>query len=260
MIRRDTMTYDGAPAWLLISQLAHARLSADLAEAWDDDLRPLIEPRGSFVETVRRHDDGWLVWEQRPEVYGGKPRDFMEMPLDESLAIWRRCIAVAGIIGPASAVIVGGHFRSLLEKTMLKHEARHDWPLDFEHLAEEFVAEQDAHRAEYLRGCVADRRSNAEAGVDRGLHLLQLFDFASLWLCCAERSEPQTMTGPDGEDYVFTPHDAENVVVEPWPFRPAELELSVVGHRVAAMNYASDQALATAPAAEIGLRWRLFRR
>jgi hypothetical protein len=260
MIRRDVTADDGTPAWLLISQLAHARLAAELADAWDDDVRPLVEPRRDFIETVRRHDDGWLVWEQRPEVHGGKPRDFMEMPLDESLAIWRRSIAAAGVTGPAASVIVGGHFRRLLERTLLKHESRHDWPPDFEHLAEEFIVEQDAHRAEYLADCEAGRRASAKADVDRGLHLLQLFDFASLWLCCAARTEPQSMTGPDGEAYVFTPLDVENIVVDPWPFRPAELELSVVGRRIAAIDYPSDAALAEAPSTEIGPRWRLFRR
>lgn len=260
MIRRDVTADDGSPAWLLISQLAHARLAADLADAWDDAVRPLVEPRNVFVETVRRHDDGWLVWEQRPEVHDGTPRDFMEMPLDESLAIWRRSIAVASVLGPASGVIVGGHFRHLLERTFQKHESRNDWPVDFEYLAEEFLAEQDAHRADYLAVCPSERRAAAEAVLDRGLHLLQMFDFASLWLCCARRTEPQVMTGPDDETYVFTPQEAGIIEVEPWPFRPAELELSVGGRRVAAVAYPSPDALATAPSAVIELRWRLCRR
>lgn len=260
MIRRNVTADDGSAAWLLISQIAHARLAGVLAEAWNDALRPLVEPRDVFVETVHKHDDGWLVWEQRPEVHGGKPRDFMEMPLDESLAIWRRSIAVAGVVGPASGVIVGGHFRRLLERALHKHELQHDWSDDFEHLAEEFIDEQQSHRDEYLASRPAERRAEAEAGVDRGLHLLQFFDFASLWLCCAERSEPQSMNGADGETYFFTPVNAQNIAVEPWPFRPAELELSVVGRRVAAIDYPSADALAAAAATEIELRWRLFRR
>jgi hypothetical protein len=256
MIRRD-VTYGGGPAWVLISQIEHARLAAELADAWDVRLRPLVEPREAFIETVRRHDDGWLVWETRPEVSGGVPRDFMEMPLDESLAIWRRSIAVAQTISPAAGSIVGGHFRFLCAKTHEKHEERRDWSAGVEHLAEEFLAEQDELRREYLAAVRPEQRLAAEAAVDRGLRLLQMFDFASLWLCCAERTEPQTLTGPDGESYVFTPRDARRIAIIPWPFRPNELDLQAGGRRVSVGDYPSSEALAAAPSQEVELAWHL---
>jgi len=266
MIRRDVRLPDGDAAWMLISQVAHARLAEEVARAWDHSRRPLIEPREAFLQTVRRHDDGWLAWEQRPETHRGTPRDFMEMPVDESLAIWRRSIAVAATIGPAAAVIVGGHFRELLQRGLDKHEAERDWPPDVEHLAEEFVAEQDDRRAEYLAACDAAGRRNAEqfagrqaaeASLDRGLAWLQMFDFLSLWLCCGERTEPQAMPGGDGETYVFTPADSGAIVVNPWPLSVPKLDLGVVGRRVAAVDYPTAEALAAAPSVEIELRWTL---
>ena len=239
-------------------------LATDLAAAWDESRCPLIAPLDAFVETVRKHDDGWIAWEVRPEVHDGVPRDFMEMPLDESLAIWRRSIAVAQTISTAASVIVGGHFRFLLNKGLAKHEVRHDWPPEMEHLAEEFIEEQDSLRAEYFAACSPELRKQAAATVDRGLRFLQLFDFASLWFCCAERTKPETMTGPDERSYVFTPGataadsgSAAEVTVEPWPFRGESLGLSAVGRRVPAASYPSADALAAAPATEIELRWRL---
>jgi hypothetical protein len=242
---------------VLISQIEHARLAAELADAWEDRRRPLIEPREAFVETVRRHDDGWLVWETRPEIADGVPRDFMEMPLDESLAIWRRSIAVAATIGQVWGLVVGGHFRALCAKTLEKHEARHDWSTDVEHLAEEFIEEQDSLRREYLSAESPEQRIVEETIVDRGLRLLQLFDFASLWLCCAERTEPQSLTGPDGETYVFTPRDARRIAIAPWPFRPRELVLQVDGRRIPFADYPSSEALAAAPSQEVELQWHL---
>lgn len=268
MIRRDATFDDGTPAWLLISQLAHARLSGELCAAWDDDARPLPLPREKFIETIRRHDDGWLPWEQRPEVHDGVPRDFMEMPLDESLAIWRRSIAVAHTIHPAASVIVGSHFRALCEHSVTKHETRHDRPADFLYLAEDFIEEQQSLRAEYL-ATVAEAEQGREGSVlDRGLRLLQLFDFASLWLCCSVPTQPTTMHGPGSgqgsgagegglESFLFTPIDEQRIRVAPWPFRPASLELSVVGRRVKAAEYSGSESLAAAESTEVELRWSL---
>jgi hypothetical protein len=257
MIRRDVTAADGSPAWMLISQIEHARVAAELAESWDAGHRPLIEPREEFIAAVRRHDDGWLVWETRPEVCDGRPRDFMEMPLDESLAIWRRSIAVAQTISPSAAVIVGGHFRFLCARTHEKHEDRHDWSANVEHLAEEFVAEQDELRREYLASVRPEQRAEADLAVERGLRLLQLFDYMSLWLCCAARTEPQTMTGPDGEAYVFSPQGGGRIAIDPWPFRPTIVFLLINGRRVAVGDYPSSEALEAAPSQEVELRLRL---
>jgi hypothetical protein len=160
-----------------------------------------------------------------------------------------------------SSVIVGGHFRFLLSKGLAKHEARRDWSPEVEHLAEEFIEEQDDLRGEYLATFRPEQRSAAEATIDRGLRLLQMFDFASLWFCCAERTEPETLTDPDGRSYVLTPGAragaATEVTVGPWPFRGERLELAVVGSQMAAADYASAEALAAAPTTEVELRWRL---
>jgi hypothetical protein len=263
MLRRDVLDDAGRPAWLLISQLAHARLAAELAAAWDFASHPLVEPRELFLETVRRHDDGWQVWEQRPEVYNGRPRDFMEMPLDESLAVWRRSIAVAGTIGPLAWVTVGGHFRRLTQMTLDKHEARHDWAPDTEHLAEDFLDEQDGHLREYLASFDPARRPEAEATASRSIRLLRLFDYMSLWLCCATQIDVETITGADGETYRFTPQggapESQAITVSPWPFVAPQLELSVGGRRIAAVAYGSNEALASAPSNEAEVRWRLVR-
>lgn len=257
MIRRDGTSDDGAEAWVLISQLAHARLSGELCAAWNDDARSLPMSRDRFIETVRRHDDGWLVWEQRPEVAAGVPRDFMEMPLDESIAIWRRSIAVAHTIDPAASVIVGSHFRSLCQGSVTKHEARQDRPADQQYLAEDFVEEQDSLRAEFLATIKSSRRGEQERSLDRGLRLLQLFDFASLWLCCSVPTEPTTMHAADDEPLVFTPLEDGRITIAPWPFRPESLDLAVVGRQVRAAAYAGSDALAVAPSTEVELRWRL---
>lgn len=272
MIRRDVDDDAERPAWLLVSQREHARIAAEMSAVWNDAFGPLVEPRKAFVEMIRKHDDGWVAWEQRPEVHGGRPRDFMEMPLDEALAIYRRSIAVASTISRYAGTVVGAHFRYLVQMTSEKHEAKHDWARDVEHLAEDFLDEQDGLRREFAETFSTAERGRAEADVDRGLYLLQFFDFASLWLCCAERSEPQTIAGPeqprsDGElkkriEFRFTPigrtdDGRRRVTIAPWPLQVPSLDLTVVGRLVPIADYASAESLAAATSESRELTWRL---
>lgn len=277
MIRRDVVDRDGRSAWLLVSQLEHARIAAETAAVWNDEFGPLVEPRDAFVAMVRKHDDGWAVWEQRPEVCGGRPRDFMEMPLDEALAVYRRSIAVATTISRYAGTVVGAHFRHLVQLSSEKHEAKHDWARDVEHLAEDFLDEQDGLRREFVEAAPSADRDRAEADVERGLHLLQFFDFASLWLCCADRTEPQTLVGPErliktgpsddttsGERIEFrfipsgrTEDGRRRVTIAPWPLRVPSLDLTVVGRLVPIADYASAESLAAAGGESQELTWRL---
>jgi Protein of unknown function (DUF3891) len=61
MIRRDIRLEGGAPAWLLVSQPAHARISGELARAWNEEL-----PQEA-LEGIVHHDDGWYEWEAAPQ-------------------------------------------------------------------------------------------------------------------------------------------------------------------------------------------------
>lgn len=92
MIRREDSDF-----WLLISQVDHAYLAGDLAAAWGNpQVAELPEP-DLLVPAVRDHDEGWREWEKSPKVDAGRgvPRDFLEMPMTDATAIWRRSIDVS---------------------------------------------------------------------------------------------------------------------------------------------------------------------
>ncbi len=90
MIRRDDIPPDDPPRWLLISQIEHARVSAELARYWGRAPLKAVEPSEIVLPTILRHDDGWQAWESRPAVNGdGAPTSFTEMPPGDGNEIWR---------------------------------------------------------------------------------------------------------------------------------------------------------------------------
>jgi hypothetical protein len=102
MIRRET-----DDAWLLISQVDHAHLAADLAAAWGNDHVPRLPLAEWLVPAIRDHDEGWRDWECTPTVTdGGRPRQFTEMPAAEATAIWSKSIAICadGVASSAEAL------------------------------------------------------------------------------------------------------------------------------------------------------------
>lgn len=174
MIRRDVTLDDGRPGWALVSQVEHARIAMEMARAWSDQVAPLPEGGEEFIAAVYHHDDGWIAWELRPTVHDGMPRDFMEMPLDESLAIWRRSIAVAHNDGPLAGYAVSRHFATLCGHS--HDEKPHD--ATWRHLAEEFLEEQADLEQDWKREISALRqcgsRREAEFARVAGGALLRL--------------------------------------------------------------------------------------
>lgn len=247
MIRRNVTLDDGRPGWALVSQVEHAHIAMEMARAWSGGVAPLPEAREEFVAAVLHHDDGWIAWELRPTVHGGVPRDFLEMPLDEALAIWRRSIAVALNDGPLAAYAVSRHFATLCGQS--HDEKPHD--AAWRHLAEEFLEEQAELEQDWKRE-VSTRYGSAEAGAQQSLLAwqgLRFFDLASLWLCCAERRAAERVGHDDFVQLTWSPAGTDDggtdlIRVGPWPFQGNELSLAVSCRTIPAGNYATDQALA----------------
>lgn len=145
MIRRETDS-----GWLLISQVDHAHLAADLARAWGNDhVTPL--PLGEWLlPAIRDHDAGWRAWEVEPTVTAdGLPRQFTEMAADAATQIWTSSIAIAaggtpsladtlrrlradgGEVTPDDAAICDAlsHFREFVPLDRLKTELLRDHDL-----------------------------------------------------------------------------------------------------------------------------------
>jgi hypothetical protein len=75
---------------LLITQVAHAWISGQLARAWGNDSFDPPEPFEEVCLAAEQHDLGMTSFDMRPDLNPetGLPLSFMEMPLERHLAIW----------------------------------------------------------------------------------------------------------------------------------------------------------------------------
>jgi hypothetical protein len=259
MIRREVTFADGVKHWLLISQVEHARLSGVLAEKciakFGGGAHTLDSVRAELLAAITHHDDGWREWEQSPRLdpQAGRPLSFLELPVEEAIAIWDRSIQVARTLGELSAWIVAGHFSALL-CTVGQHAsetAARDW---LRRMAEQRSAwfavwharDETAHTAE-LAG--------------EALRWLQLFDILSLWPCAqypvaGEQSfqlpEPfrpeseKTLVREIRPSARQLPNEPCRIVFEPWPFVASEFTLRAAAYLVVARHYSSPQELLAA--------------
>ncbi|MBX3411765.1 MAG: DUF3891 family protein [Pirellulales bacterium] len=258
MIRRDATDANGQPAWILVSQVEHARLAARIAEAWGNaPFEPLV-PRGEVLAGIEHHDDGWAAWERRPTVdpQTGRPLDFTEVPIEVWLPIWQGSIDAAAQQGPLPGCMVAGHFTALL----LRFSSRWSEIPAHRQLALSFQARQENAISTWLRQwCVMHGATAAEAQATaaRSLAELQWFDLLSLWLCCSQRTESVTFDTPSAK-LSLTPQPGGRVLLAPWPLAVSELEISTPGRQVAAKHYASTDELAAADSSDVTLRWTLL--
>ncbi|MEM6330554.1 MAG: DUF3891 family protein [Planctomycetota bacterium] len=253
MIRRHVPLGDNADAWLLISQIEHARLSQQLAAAWKT-LLPTASgaTRREFLAAVLHHDNGWDDWQTSPRIdpEHGRPYGFTEMPPDLGQAIWSKSIDACRAIGPLAGWVVASHFIQLQGKPDEDFAGWARW-----------LGEQDRRRVGWLDEWLQADPQNSRAVAEECLHLLQQFDWLSLWLCCRApidaRDPVEPMELGDGS-HRFGPYRLRPVgsaiEMAPWPFTGDALDLVVNALRAPAGVYekSSDMNAVTTRAA-----WRL---
>ena len=185
MIRRDQNTPGVAERWVLFQQPHHAELSAQLASIGHSPNVLAIEPHREILNAIAMHDDGWSQWEKRPQVHHGRPIAFDEMPLSKSLPIWRESISL-GLSSPRpEAFSIAGHFARLLRE----HDSWNE-VAEQRHLAEQFLDWTDLQMAQWQAQWQALAPGNSAADCIRGTEFVRLYDAFSLWLLCAERTQP----------------------------------------------------------------------
>lgn len=241
--------YTAENDWLLTTQPHHALVSASLAAHWRGDADfPRPAPWPLLLVAVAEHDLGWHAWEAAPTLNRrGEPRDFLEMSLDDHLAIWRQGIAYALQQSRLIALLVSCHF------TYLYEGRRSEAPV----LA--MLDEQSALQARLRAELGLDERATREA-----YSLIRLMDWFSLALALgrAEHGSVDLGSGPGGVPLVLEPlDDATRLTVRPWPFDTDSLHVRMEARRVPRRTFADDadfrETLRQAP---LVLReWRLMR-
>lgn len=271
-VRRPHTTDDGRESWALISQIEHARISGELAEAWHADVFASAAAREELIGAAFHHDDGWVEWEKRPGVDPelGQPRSFTEMPLADSLPIWRKSIEACEPFGPLAARTVAGHFTYLLRNSDMWEQrpsvlgGASAAPIideEGERQATAWLDEFDARRQEWLLAWQRQQpeRHTAEAATDASL-LLAMWDRISLWLCCSEATEPHEIETTTSEPQLLIPVGERQVELYPWPLKLDVYRPQVLATIVPVARYPSADAMAAAARREVDLSWELWPR
>ena len=235
MIRRNYTRDDGTSAWILISQIEHARVAGELATDWGSLQFDAYPCPDVVLPTIFHHDDGWEEWEAHPTIdpSNGKPRAFTEMPNDVAHEIWRRSIAGVERWGPLAQYMVAEHFMHLRRGGDETDQA------DVQAFLSEFDTRCERWRSEFLRDSDFSEGSRApQIATD----YLQMFDLFSLYLCCTPPEQAYELEIPAAGKLTVNIASV-GVVVDPWPWKTPEKVISTAGAMVDVQRFSSNEQL-----------------
>lgn len=246
---------------LAIGQPSHAWISGQLARAWGNERFGAVEPREAVCLAAEQHDVGWDAQDLEPllEPEHGRPRSFMEMPLELHLGLFtdgpRRMLSQSRY----AALLVSLHGWRLYQRRDLDRAS----PGDAARIRA-FLDQQRAFQAELLDALRADPAtapSAREERVERNSLLIWTWDYLSLALCLdwlpATAKGCPTAAGPVDLELTAGPAPGE-VRLDPWPFAEPSLTVQCEGRRLRGW-FADQPSLRTAlaQAAWETLRFRL---
>ena len=243
----------GGEGVLAIAQPDHARLAGMFADAWAG--QPDASSPSLGVASYR-HDDGWIVWEQAPTVdEHGRPHDFLTVPMEQRVAIYRRGIGLLADTDPVAALLTSLHFTRLLAEGLgsFSGEARR--------LGEAFLAEQLAWE-------IRTRRDLGEpSGAEADYLVLRAADFLSLVLCLRPGEKldgqplPAVHIGGHTVSMQLGVSGGGAMTLDPYPFVVEPLEATVPALALLRPVYADDDTYRSALAAAepVVLRFTLAR-
>jgi hypothetical protein len=219
---------------LAIGQLSHSWLAGQLARAWGNSRFGAVEPREEVALGAEQHDIGWALFDLEPRFNPdtGLPKSFLELSVEEHLAIWRGAPDHLMSQSMHAALVVSMHGRSLSE---LRMRANPDQ-------VEPLKAHIEEERARQQQICVTLGVSPALA--ERTQRQMWTWDGLSLALCSAWRpftaNDVPTAEGltavelRDRQDGTST--------LDPWPFSVARIEVRCEARRLEA-RYADAGAM-----------------
>lgn len=248
---------------VVAAQAEHAAASAALAEAWVRPERVPAEVWQRFIETVRRHDDGWTEYERLPLLSPeGVPLDFLGTPTPRHVEVWWRSIDLAEVDDVFAALLVAHHARRLYTTHPPEDQ------IESRLAAEQFILEATQridHYLDYLRsGNVGDRMAMEPHNLAVTHELLLTLDTLTLALAGAVAAPAATLPVWFGQTLAAVQCEwsgaAAGVVrLTPWPFASPVVEVCIVGRRLARGRFESPQDMAHAlpSAPPESLRWRI---
>jgi len=219
---------------LAIGQLSHAWLSGQLARSWGNVQFGSVEPREEIALGAQQHDIGWALFDLEPRFNheNGLPRTFLELTVDEHLAIWRGAPERLVSQSLHAALVVSLHGCSLSQLRMRSNP-------DQAGALQAHVEEEHARQAQ-LRATLGI----SEAQAERTRRQMWTWDGLSLALCNAWRPFIASDV-PAAEGLVAVElRDRKDgtSTLDPWPFASKRVEVRCEARRLRA-RYADEAAM-----------------
>lgn len=220
---------DEASHCLLITQPAHAWISAQIAEHWGGNgfLKP--EPWKDVCFAAANHDAGWYSWDMNPALNQstGLPCDFMNIPAEDHFIIWEAAPEKVGLVSRFAALLVSRHVMGLYRMN--------DFSKDKESIrqkARTFCNNQKYLQKRLFTSMQNDKSYNRFMNDDHLMKcqsLISVFDYFSLIMCMGNIIRETITNVPHQSGNVSLSVSADDkpnrYIVNPWPFTKKEITL-----------------------------------
>jgi len=219
---------------LAIGQLSHSWLAGQLARSWGNARFGDVEPREEIALGAGQHDIGWAMFDIEPRFNPdtGLPRSFLELTVEEHLAIWRGAPDFLVSQSMYAALVVSMHGRSLSELRLRANPSQTD--------GLKAHVQEETTRQEQICATLGVSRADAE----RMQRQMWTWDGLSLALCSAWR--PFTAGDVPTADGLIAvelrDRDDGTSTLDPWPFSATHIEVRCEARRLDA-RYADEAAM-----------------
>ena len=216
---------------LAIGQLSHSWLAGQLARSWGNSWFGAVEPREEVALGAEQHDIGWALFDLEPRFNPdtGLPKSFLELSVEEHLAIWRGAPEHLMSQSMHAALVVSMHGRSLSELRMRVNPDQ----------AEGLTAHVEEERARQRQICATLGVSPPLA--ERTQRQMWTWDGLSLALCNAWRpfAVNDVPTAEGLTTVELRDRNDGSSTVDPWPFSARRVEVRCEARRLEA-RYATE--------------------
>jgi hypothetical protein len=255
MLRLESKT-----GWWLVTHVDHARLAADFAEHWGNELFLSPEPRTRVLRGIMVHDNGWAARDGSPQITRqGKPSAFSselvgkysafeEIDLLDYLAVRDSAVRLIAKEDPYAAILVSMHTYNLLTQRADRSTiATEQLPW-----LDSFLAGQRRLQEELYQSILADPDLTADevrgTRIEDHFRLLQAVDNLSL-LSCVSHGEAATLLHPlplktgRSQEVRVTSLGERRFCLAPYPFDEFPLTLLFPARHVVGRVFRSGEEL-----------------
>jgi hypothetical protein len=217
---------------IMITQNDHAKLAGLFAAHWGNRQFERPRPYVPMMRAAQYHDSGWLRYETDPylDPITGKSPSYQQVPNDAvQLAAYQAAIDMLTDVDSYSGLMMSKHRTGLWQSRYgAITQPPPGPPRKLSDDIRNFIAKNEARQQ-----AIAADHDPAEIAVN--YNLLQVWDLLSLYICSYDQhpnhviAPAPTAYAPDGgASLTLTPSSPTAIVVDPFPFDQAPLEIAVV--------------------------------